>query len=335
MAQINKVLTTVAYNDEDMKRLRSIFAPTPVVQCDNDDTESIIRELEVCDVAVLRSDLDARFYENGNLKWIHCDHAGLNKSSVPEVFEKGIILTGAAGRSAPTLAEHCIWFMLNHVYHYREFLAAQQIHQWGLPDQESFRGLFGKSVGIISIGHTGYELAKRCKAFGMTVLGYARHDISDCQFLDQAFSEARGDSIEPIIKESDFIVLCVQLSNMTHHLISDAQFDMMKPNCFLVNMARGSVVDEAALVRAIRNKKIAGAGLDVFEIEPLPKESPLWDMPNVIITPHTTPKVPHREGRCMDILEENVRHYRNDEPMINRIQQGDVWTRRDEIEPYY
>ena len=327
MPEIRKVLSTVTYTGSDLERFRSIIAPSELVILDSDDEAGILREIEDADVAVLRSDLDEKYYRHGHLKWIHCDHAGLNKSARPEVFEKGILLTGAAGRSSPALAEHCLFFMLNFCYHVRDFLQAQKEHRWGVENQQSFRGLYGKTVGIIGLGHTGMDLVRRVDALGMDIIGYDRRDLSDVKELKLGLSSSKGDTIEPLLRQSDFVVLCIQLSDQTHHMISDAQFDMMKNTACLVNMARGSVVDEAALIRALKAGKIAGAGLDVFEQEPLPASSELWDLPNVMMTPHVTPQVPHRAGRCLDILEENVRRYRNNEPLINQIKAEDVWTK--------
>src|SRR6185369_4321666 len=110
-----------------------------------------------------------------------------------------------------------------------------------------------------------------------------------------------------LLRESDFVVLATPLSDSTHHLIGARELGLMKPSAVLVNMARGAVIDEAALIDTIRAGRIAGAGLDTFEREPLPADSPLWDLPNVLITPHTTPQVPDRTGRSFEMISENIR----------------------------
>ncbi|HEU5318303.1 MAG TPA: D-2-hydroxyacid dehydrogenase [Chloroflexota bacterium] len=327
MPDIAFVLATVPYAGPHLARLRGAFAPASVTQLRRDDATGIAAALERADVAVLAGDLDERFLRAPRLRWIHCDHAGLNKSARPEVFEKGLLVTSSAGRSSPVLAEHAILFMLALAYRFPAFLEAQRRHQWGIPDQDSLRGLYGRTVGIVGLGNTGSELAARSKALGMRVLGYRRSDAPPPAGVDQAFSAARGEPLDQLLRESDFVVLAVPLSDATHHLIGERELRLMKPSACLVNMARGAVVDETALLAALREGRIAGAGLDTFEREPLPPDSPLWDAPNALITPHTTPQVPDRTGRSLDIICENVRRYRAGERLLNLLTPTDVYSR--------
>jgi phosphoglycerate dehydrogenase-like enzyme len=224
------------------------------------------------------------------------------------------------------LAEHAILFMLALAYRFAAFLAAQREHRWGVPDQDSLRGLYGRTVGIVGLGHTGGELATRCRALGMRVLGYRRR-AADVPGVDRLWSVAAGDTLDPLLAGSDFVVLAVPLSDATHHLIGERELRLMGPAAYLINMARGAVVDEAALLRALREGWIAGAGLDTFAREPLPADSPLWDAPHTLITPHVTPQVPDRTGRSLEIIAENARRYRAGEPLLNRLLPEDVYTR--------
>jgi phosphoglycerate dehydrogenase-like enzyme len=310
-----------------LERLKKIFHPAEFILVDRYDDQGVMKALERADVAVLTGDIDERFLKGKKLKWIHCDHAGLNKSARPEVFEKDLIITGSAGRSGPVLAEHAIYFMLAHVYHTEEFRAAQVLHQWGVRGQNDFYGLFGQTIGIFGMGHTGKELAIKAKAFGMNVLAYRRRALEKPEGVDKIYCSDNGDSIEEIVRQSDFIVMALNLSDQSYHLIGEHEFDIMKPNAFIVNMARGSVIDEKALIKAIKEGKIAGAGLDTFEVEPLPAESPLWNLPNVRITPHLTPRVPDRVGRSLDVIEENARRFRNGEALLNMLKPEDVYTK--------
>lgn len=131
MPKINKVVVTVWYNKEDMRSLRQVFPQAEFRYVDFYDKETLAREVRDADVAILLGDVAPCLLGENTLKWIHCDHAGLNGSARPEVFARGIPVTGAAGRSAPVLAEHCIYFMLQHCYHTKELLAAQEKGQWG------------------------------------------------------------------------------------------------------------------------------------------------------------------------------------------------------------
>ncbi len=326
MRSIRQVLSTVQYTGCDLARLRDIFKESAFIQVSPDDSKGIAEALKEADVAVLDADLDDRILSGKKLRWIHCNHAGLARSARPEIFERGIILTGSAGRSAPVLAEHAIFFMLNACYHARELAAAHQSHRWGVPKMENWRGLFGRTAGIVGMGNTGRALAERLHVLGMNVIVYDRYRIEDYPFADRWLDASRGDSLDVLLSRADFVILCIALTDDTWHLIDEKAFRGMKEQAVLVNIARGELVDTAALLRALDSGLISCAGLDVFEQEPLPPDDPLWDHPNVYITPHVTPQVPSRAGRCLDIIEENVRRYINEEPMLNRVGPGDVYT---------
>ena len=327
MPSIDYVLATVSYQSEHLERLRAAFAPAEIHQVRRSDAEGIAAALERADVAVLAGDLDERFLRAPRLRWIHCDHAGLNRSARPEVFAKGLLVTSSAGRSSPVLAEHAILFMLALAYRFPDFLAAQRSHRWGIPGQDELRGLYGRTVGIVGLGNTGSELAVRAKALGMRVLGYRRSAAPPPEGVDRVFSVAARDALDDLLRESDFVVLAVPLSDTTHHVIGKRELALMKPGAYLVNMARGPVIDEAALLDSLHSGHLGGAGLDTFAQEPLPPDSPLWDAPRTLITPHTTPQVPDRTGRSLEIIAENVRRYRAGEPLLNLLRPEDVYTK--------
>ncbi|WP_274651296.1 D-2-hydroxyacid dehydrogenase [Paenibacillus humicola] len=326
MRSINVVLTTVRYEDKHWERLRQAFEPAEIIRLLQDDSPGIAAALERADAAVLSGDLDERFLNAPQLRWVHCDHAGLNKCAWPELFDRGLQVTSSAGRSAPVLAEHALFFMLALAYRYPEFLDAQRARRWGIPEQDKLRGLYGRTVGIAGMGHIGTELAVRAKAMGMRVLGYRRSAGTPPSGVDRLFFQERGEGLEDMLPECDFVVLALPLSNATHHLIGERELALMKPSACIINMARGAVVDEAALLSALRAGKLGGAGLDTFSQEPLPPDSPLWDAPRTLITPHTTPQVPDRTGRSLDIICENVRRYREELPLLNALRPEDVYT---------
>lgn len=326
MRDIRVVLTTVDYNEEHYRRLAEAFTPASLIRLRSDDDDGIRQALEHADVAVLAGDLDERFIQAPLLRWVHCDHAGLNGCAWPELFERGLLVTSSAGRSSPALAEHAIFFMLALAYQYPRLLEAQRAHQWGVPGQNELRGLFGRTVGIVGLGHTGSELALRVKAMGMRVLGYRRSAASPPPGVDRLYCAEDGDTLDELLADSDFVVLAVPLNNATHHLIGRRELSLMKRSAYLVNMARGAVIDEAALTEALYEGRIGGAGLDTFTQEPLPADSPLWDAPNTLITPHSTPQVPDRTGRSIDIISENIRRYRAGEPLLNQLRPNDVYT---------
>ena len=264
------------------------------------------------------------FLFSPTLKWIQCDHAGLNGSARPEVFARGIPVTGAAGRSAPVLAEHCMYFMFQHCYHTRELLAAQAACQWGVEGSDSWRGLYGRTAGIIGLGNNGRMLAERLHALGMRILAYNYTPIEGLDYIEQKLVGNASEVIEPLLRESDFIILTVALTDATYHLLNRETFQQVKTGAFLINMARGGLVCTEDLIEALQNGKLSGAGLDVFEEQPLSKESPLWHMPNVYITPHCTPQVPDRQAATIEIIRENARRFEADEPLLNLMRPSDA-----------
>jgi phosphoglycerate dehydrogenase-like enzyme len=278
-------------------------------------------------VAILAGDIGREVLEAGkNLKWIHTDHAGANNSAHPELFQRGIILTASAGRSAPVLAEHIFFLMLSLIYDSHTLEQQQRDHNWKNLYQDR-RGLYTKTIGIVGLGHTGKALAVRAKAFGMSVLGYDREASSLPEGVDKAFFRDKGEAIDELLKTCDIVALTVRLSDETFHLIDHRAFSLMKPTAYLVNMSRGAVVDEAALYRALVNKTIAMAASDVFETEPLQKDSPLWDLPNFVITPHCTPEVPDLALSGLNIICDNIRLYREGRILQNQLDARDVYTK--------
>lgn len=324
MPKINKVVATVWYNKEDMRALRRIFPQADFRYVDFFDKVTLAHEVKDADVAILMGDVDPCLLEENTLKWIHCDHAGLNGSARPEVFARGIPVTGAAGRSAPVLAEHCVYFMLQSCYHTKELLDAQAQGHWGVEGSNQWRGLYGRTAGIVGMGRNGRMLAERLHAFGMKLITYDKFPIQGMDNIDIKLCAENGDTIEPLLSQSDFVILTVALTDETYHMIDAQAFARMKPGAFLVNLSRGGVVCTEDLVQALEEGRLGGAGLDVFEVQPLPSDHPLWRMPNVYITPHCTPQVPHREGRSIEIIRENARRFEEGEPLMNLMKPSDA-----------
>lgn len=326
--EIRSVLATVRYAPDELDRLRRAFEPAEFVHVHPGDAEGIAAALAMVDVAVLAGDLDERHLAAPHLAWVHCDHAGLTRSARPEVFERGLVVTGSAGRSAPALAQHAFYFALSLTYDAKRLFEMQDKHIWrGIPGYDDRLALWGKTLGIVGFGHTGREMARLGKAFGMQVMAYRRRVADVPPEVDRMLSADAGDTMDPIVEQADVIMLATHLNDETHHLFGAAEFDRMKDGAYLINMSRGRVIDQEALVEALRDGVIAGAGLDVADPEPLPPDSALWDAPNVVITPHTTPRLPDRTQRSIDVIVENIRRYRAGEPLLNELAERDLYTR--------
>lgn len=324
---ISTVLSTVPFAETEIDQLRAAFAPAEFVWCPSDDSETIAALLERADVAVLEGDLDDRFVAAPQLRWVHCDHSGLNRSARPDVYEKELIVTGSAGRSAPALAQHGFYFALALTFEAQRLFEHQRDHIWrGIDGYFWKEGLWGKTLGVVGFGHTGREMAALGKAFGMRVIVYRRSGEGVPGDVDVLLASDNGDTIDQLVTESDVIMLATQLTDETFHLFDAARFAQMKSSAFIINLARGAVIDTAALIDALERGVIAGAGLDVFEQEPLPADSPLWNAPNLVLTPHMTPRMPDKTQRSINTIVENIRRYRAGEPLLNAITPRDAFT---------
>ncbi|MDR5703997.1 MAG: D-2-hydroxyacid dehydrogenase, partial [Armatimonadota bacterium] len=216
-----------------------------------------------------------------NLKWIHSTAAGVDQLLFPEILEREILVTTSSGIHAIPLCEHVFAMMLalSRRLHYA---IRQQIHRrW---DRRGSVGgeLGGGTLGILGLGHIGVELAKRAVAFEMRVIGTKRTP-SPVPFVERVLPP---EGLDEVLMESDVVVIALPLTPQTRGLIGERELRLMKPTAFLINVGRGPIVQERALIRALREGWIAGAALDVFEQEPLPADSPLYDLENVILTPH-------------------------------------------------
>lgn len=321
MTEIKKVLVTAYVGEDAKKKLADAFAPAEVKFVLFMDKPKILEEIRDADVAILNGDVESDVLEAGKgLKWIHSCRAGQDKSDLEEIFRRGIVMTSSAGKSAPAIGEHAFMFMIALTYDVPMLERAKKDHKWAVSREYFMRtGMFGKTVGILGLGRNGLEVAKLCKsAFNMKVLGY-RLDKIESEYIDRCYAVEDGETYEEILKESDFIVLCLELNDSTYHMIGREQFAKMKKSAYLINVGRGGLVDEPAMIEAIHNKEIAGAGLDTFETEPLPADSPLWDEANVMITPHITPQLPDRDERTISYVLKNIEAYRNNGTMTNLV----------------
>ncbi|MGI6725322.1 MAG: D-2-hydroxyacid dehydrogenase [Christensenellales bacterium] len=324
MKKISKIVTNLPWEQKHKQLLENAVPEANIVYVSPKDNELLQKEMEDATVVIIVGRPDVS--KAKKLEWMHWDAAGLDAIANKNYIEAGFAITGSAGRSSPALAEHVLYFMLNHVYHHTTVLAAQKAHQWGYPGQSDMKALFSQTIGIVGLGNTGLALAKRAKAFEMRVLAYDR-SIRECDDVDVFFAEELGNSIDDMIPECDFIVMCCALTDKTYRMLGKKQFELMKPSAFIVNIGRGKTIDEATMLDALRAGRIAGAGLDTFEVEPLPQDSPVWDTPNLYVTPHFTPSCPDKLGRSLSIVLQNIERFQKGEPLINLLKPEDAYTK--------
>jgi len=247
-----------------------------------------------------------------DLRWFHTFSAGTDAGAFKAMIERGTVLTNSSGASAPSIAQHVLAMMLYHTKPIERWREQQARREWNqLPAGE----LTGQTCGIIGTGAIGGEVARLAKAFGMRTVGM-RRSAKPARFIDELVSPRR---LPYLLRASDFVVLACPLTPQTERLIGERELRAMKPSAVLINVARGRVCDEAALVRALGEGWIGGAALDVFVMEPLPEASPLWMMPNVIVTPHNAGPSPLNMGRVMEIFLDNLARFSASRRLRNRV----------------
>jgi phosphoglycerate dehydrogenase-like enzyme len=254
------------------------------------------------------------------LKFIQSISSGMDQYSKEQLGAKGVRLASAAGVNARAVAEHALALMLAIMRRLTEARDNQHKKLWrgmlgDLTEREDELG--GKTVLIVGMGRIGSHLAKLCKAFDMKVLGIRRDPAQGANGADSIHGMAE---LVTLVPQADFVVLTCALTPETTGLMSAAAFAAMKPASVFVNVARGKVADEAALIKTMQDRRIWAAGIDVTVEEPLPEPSPLWTLPNVFVTPHTAGETRAYEDNVLDILMENLgRLWRGETALRNQV----------------
>ena len=237
-----------------------------------------------------------------NLKWLQCNITGTDHLIASLADRRDIILTSGRGIHGPQMTEVTLLHMLALYRQVRRLAKNQENHTW---DRFLPYVLENRLVAIMGLGAIAEHMARCFKALGMTVYGISRTNRK-IEGIDKVFSR---DDLTEAVKDVDFLIALVPFNPETHNIIDAKVFYAMKPSACLINVARGGVVDEAALIDALKNREISGAGLDVFEESPLPDNSPLWDMENVFITPFTGGRSDKYAERILTVIEPNIRAY--------------------------
>jgi phosphoglycerate dehydrogenase-like enzyme len=251
-----------------------------------------------------------------NLKWVHATLAGVDKLTIPELQMRGIKLTSTKGFHGLTISEHVLGIMISFMRGFHLFRDNQRNREWRRiprPDE-----ILGKTVGIIGLGFIGREVARKCKLMGMRVVAASRTPMSN----DSVERFYAMDHLNEMLQEVDFAVITAPSTPDTYHLIGEKALGALKNSAYLINVARGNLVDEQALIKALKEGTIAGAGLDVFESEPLPPSSELWDFPNVIITPHTSGSSPYYMDRALPVFMENLERFLQGKDLLFEVDPG-------------
>jgi len=248
------------------------------------------------------------------LKWIQLTSAGVDRFLTPEMLKSKVILTNVSGIHATPIGEFVMEMMLMFAKKAPQCFEMKQKHEWQRFTPSVLRG---KIVGIIGLGNIGQEVARLSQAFGMKVIATRRSTKTvGARNVDILYSSSR---LPKLLAESDFVVLCLPLTPETNKFIGSKELQMMKPTAYLINIGRGPIIDEPTLIQALQEKLIAGAGLDVFATEPLPKESLIWELPNVIYSPHVSGGMEDYMARATEVFCRNLRRYLEGKRLMNMV----------------
>ncbi len=284
------------------------------------DYDALPPELPDTDIFVGYSLRPQQLAEAKKLKWIHSTAAGVAQLMYPELRDSDIVVTNPSGIFSLPMAEHTMGLLIALARNFPDSVRYQDRNRWAqqilweMPQR--LTELNERLLLIIGFGSIGRELARRARAFGMRVWGVTRSGEGDRTLAEKIFPVSR---LEEALPEADYVVVAAPETPETRHLIGAAQIARMKPTARLVNVARGSLVNEAALVRALEGDRIAGAALDVAAQEPLPPESPLWTAPNLFLTPHTSAVSDRLWERETALLLDLLERWFDGRELVNRV----------------
>ena len=302
-----------------MEEITSVFPDIDFVKLDS--TGPILDEIRDADVLFAWKLTDRAFKAAKNLKWIHTGMSGMTWILIPPVVESDVLVSNSRGIHANTMGEHAMALILAFSRRLHDCMDFQRKAVWGRTEiylrVPSFEELAGKTIGVVGFGAIGSEVARRARCFGMRVVGFKRDTSRRHEHADVLYVPERLDDILP---EIDYLVISAPLTAETENMIGPAQLEKMKPTSVLINLARGEIVDQKALMEALEEDRIAGAGLDVFVPDPLPDGHPLFSTKNVILTPHISGTDPKLWRRVTDLFIENIRRFRDGRPLINQVE---------------
>lgn len=335
MSDSIKVLITLNFSDEILQRLRQISPRLEIIsrpaKTYSEISTQIWQDTEILYTQAVYPPADA----TPKLKWLQSYSAGVDEVLKQPLLQRHpeIIITSTRGIHATNMAEYIIGMMIALGHKFPQMRESFLKREWRQDRQQKFMPLElrGATVGIVGYGAIGREVARLAKCFGMTVLA-AKRNVMQVEESDHYVVEGTGDkfgnsfdrlyppqALATMVRDCDFVVITTPLTEKTHQLYNEKVIQAMKHGSYLVNVGRGGVVDESALIDALKKGHVAGAALDVFETEPLPDDHPLWTAPNIVITPHIAGAMPTYQEKAAEIFEENLKRYIDKKPLLNVI----------------
>jgi len=333
MDDSTEVLITLSFTDEQIKQISDVsprLSVQKVVARKADEVnDEVWKKVEV----LYTNRVLPKPEQAPRLRWIQLHWAGLDHAlDEPIIHREGMSITSMSGASSSQMAEHAVMMMLALGHHLPEVFAHQKRAEWPSGRWELFspHELRDSTVGIIGYGSIGRQIARLLQVFGATVLATKRDLLhpEDTGYIIDGLGDPGGDLVNRLyppqalvtmIKECHFVVVTLPLTASTRGIIGAKELAAIDPGAFLIDISRGGVVDHNHLIPLLREHKIAGAALDVYPVEPLPADSPLWKLPNVILTPHIAGFSPYYDERAINLFIQNLHRYLEDLPLYNRL----------------
>lgn len=252
-----------------------------------------------------------------NLRWMHVFNAGVDSPVFNTLLANGVRISTSSGSTAKPIAQTAIGGMLMLARRFPQWGESQRRHEWNqIPSQDAPPDLDGQTIVVVGVGAIGNEVARLARAIGLHVIGVRRSPQRDGDHVDEMVKPAALASVLPRV---NWLALACPLTDDTRGLINEASINLLPDGAHILNIARGEVIVEPAMIRALQSGRLSGAYLDVFATEPLPVDSALWDMPNVIVSPHNSAAAQGNERRTAEYFLRNLRAYTKNEPLENEV----------------
>ena len=336
MSEKRQLLVTIELNEEQLQSLQETAPQLEIALHPARQPEEILPEIwEETEILYTWNVLPSA-EQTPKLRWVQFQSAGVDKQLDNPLFEnQDLLITSMSGANAPQVAEHALALILALGHNTPTMFRHQSRSDWPTDRSTRFapKELHNSTVGIVGYGSLGRELARLLTIFNVNILVSKANAMqtADNGYTAQGAGDPAGElpkriypgeALRSMFKECDFVVVTVPLTDKTRGMIGAEQLAALKPEAFIVDVSRGGVVDHEGLIEALQNNTIAGAALDVFPQEPLPADSALWEMPNVIVSPHVAGISDHYTDRAIELVSENLRRYLNDETLLNQVERN-------------
>ena len=249
------------------------------------------------------------------LKWVQSGSAGVEWIP-PELADTDVVVTNTRGAHAATIAEHAFGMLIALARRFDDLRQAQRDKVWLRPAPQPTVGLAGLTMGVIGLGNIGRAIAVRAHAFEMPVIAVDAHPVARPDYVAEL---GLLDGLDDLLRRADVVAVATPITDATRGMLSAERLALLKPTAYLLGMSRGGIIDEPALVRMLREGSLAGAGLDVTAVEPLPADSELWDAPNILISPHSSPTSARTGELVGTMIRRNLQRYLAGEPLENVV----------------